>query len=92
MGRLTGSVFGVETLMAVVDNVGRDTDCLNDSSNTTTSIGILILRIMTSVFQNEIEKYSGGTKFGMVEAIPTGHISNQSPLGYKRQDKILVQN
>lgn len=72
MDRLTRSVFDVEKLMAVVDNAGCDIDCLNDSSNATTSTGRLTLRIMTSVSQNEIEKCPERTKFGMVGAIQAG--------------------
>lgn len=72
MDRLTRSVFDVEKLMTIVDNAGCDIDCLNDSSNTTTSTGRLTLRIMTSVSQNEIEKCSERTKFGMVGAIQAG--------------------
>lgn len=33
--KMNRSVFDVEKLMAVVDNVGCDKDCLNDSSYTT---------------------------------------------------------
>ena len=90
MDRLTRSVFDVEKLMTVVDNAGCDIDCLNDSSNTTTSTGRLTLRIMTSVSQNEIEKCSERTKFGMVGAIQAGHIPNHTPLGFKRDKKKLV--
>ena len=78
MDRLTRSVFDVEKLMTVVDNAGCDIDCLNDSSNTTTSTGRLTLRIMTSVSQNEIEKCSERTKFGMAEQ--------------SKQDTFLVHN
>ena len=76
MDRLTRSVFDVEKLMTVVDNAGCDIDCLNDSSNTTTSTERLTLRIMTSVSQNEIEKCSERTKFGMVGAIQAGQPSS----------------
>ncbi len=89
MDRLTRSVYDVEKLMTVVDNAGCDIDCLNDSSNTT-STGRLTLRIMTSVSQNEIEKCSERTKFGMVGAIQAGHIPNHTPLGFKRDNKKLV--
>ena len=92
MDRLTRSVFDVEKLMAVVDNAGCDIDCLNDLSNTTTSTGRLTLRIMTSVSQNEIEKCSERTKFGMVGAIQAGHIPNHTPLGFKRDKKKLVHD
>ena len=92
MDRLTRSVFDVEKLMTVVDNAGCDIDCLNDSSNTTTSTGRLTLRIMTSVSQNEIEKCSERTKFGMVGAIQAGHIPVRKILGFMRKDKKLIIN
>ena len=45
---------------------------------------------MTSVSQNEIEKCSERTKFGMVGAIQAGHIPNHTPLGFKRDKKKLI--
>lgn len=61
-----------------------------DESNTVTSNGRMVMRIITSVSQNEIEKCSERTKFGMVGAIKQGHIPNKSPLGFKRDGKKLV--
>ena len=90
MDRLTRSVYDVEKLMKIVKEANCDIDCLNDSSNTTTSTGRLTLRIMTSVSQNEIEKCSERTKLGMVGAIKAGHIPNRNPLGFKRDNKKLV--
>lgn len=54
------------------------------------SNGRMVMRIMTSVSQNEIEKCSERTKFGMVGAIKSGHILNRSSLGFKRDNKKLV--
>ncbi len=53
-----------------------DIDCMADESNTTTSNGRMVMRIMTSVSQNEIEKCSERTKLGMAGAIKQGHIPN----------------
>lgn len=69
MDRLTRSVYDVEKLMKIVKEAGCDIDCLADESNTTTSNGRMVMRIMTSVSQNEIEKCSERTKLGMVGAI-----------------------
>ena len=63
-----------------------------DESNTTTSNGRMVIRIMTSVSQNEIEKCSERTKFGMAGAIKNGHIPNRTGLGFKRENKKLVPN
>ena len=90
LDRLTRSVYDIEKLMKFVNNYEYDIDCMADESNTTTSNGRMVMRIMTSVSQNEIEKCSERTKFGMVGAIKSGHIPNRSPLGFKRDNKKLV--
>ena len=56
LDRLTRSVFDIEKLMKTVNEYECDIDCLADESNTTTSNGRMVMRIMTSVSQNEIEK------------------------------------
>ena len=76
--------------MKFVNDNDCDIDCMADESNTTTSNGRMVMRIMTSVSQNEIEKCSERTKFGMVGAIKSGHIPNRSPLGFTRDNKKLV--
>ena len=90
LDRLTRSVYDIEKLMKFVSDNDCDIDCMADESNTTTSNGRMVMRIMTSVSQNEIEKCSERTKFGMVGAIKAGHIPNKCPLGFKRNNKKLV--
>ena len=90
LDRLTRSVYNIEKLMKFVNDNDCDIDCMADESNTTTSNGRMVMRIMTSVSQNEIEKCSERTKFGMVGAIKAGHIPNKCPLGFKRNNKKLV--
>lgn len=90
LDRLTRSVYDIEKLMKSVNDNDCDIDCMADESNTTTSNGRMVMRIMTSVSQNEIEKCSERTKFGMVGAIKAGHIPNKCPLGFKRNKKKLV--
>ena len=87
LDRLTRSVYDIEKLMNIVNELECDIDCLADESNTTTSNGRMVMRIMTSVSQNEIEKCSERTKLGMAGAVKVGHISNRTPLGYKREKK-----
>lgn len=65
LDRLTRSVYDIEKLMKIVNDNECDIDCMADESNTTTSNGRMVMRIMTSVSQNEIEKCSERTKFGM---------------------------
>mgnify|MGYP002082770469 CR=1 FL=1 len=60
--------------MRVVKEANCDIHCLADESNTTTSNGRMVMRIMTSVSQNEIEKCSERTKLGMVGAIKAGQL------------------
>ena len=90
LDRLTRSVYDIEKLMKFVNDNDCDIDCMADESNTTTSNGRMVMRIMTSVSQNEIEKCSERTKFGMVGAIKAGHIPNKCPLGFTRKNKKLV--
>ena len=90
LDRLTRSVYDIEKLMKFVNDYECDIDCMADESNTTTSNGRMVMRIMTSVSQNEIEKCSERTKFGMVGAIKNGHIPNRTVLGFKRENKKLV--
>ena len=92
LDRITRSVFDIEKLMKFVNDNECDIDCMADESNTTTSNGRMVMRIMTSVSQNEIEKCSERTKFGMAGAIKQGHIPNRAPLGYTRDEKKLVPN
>ncbi len=56
LDRLTRSVFDIEKLMKTVNDYECDINCLADESNTTTSNGRMVMRIMTSVSQNEIDK------------------------------------
>ena len=74
LDRLTRSVYDVEKLMKQVNDAEAEIDCMADESNTVTSNGRMVMRIITSVSQNEIEKCSERTKFGMVGAIEAGHI------------------
>ena len=90
LDRLTRSVYDIEKLMKFVNDDECDIDCMADESNTTTSNGRMVMRIMTSVSQNEIEKCSERTKFGMAGAIKNGHIPNRTGLGFKRENKKLV--
>lgn len=90
LDRLTRSVYDVEKLMKRVNEVECQIDCMADESNTVTSNGRMVMIIITSVLQNEIEKCSERTKFGMVVAIKQGHIPNKSPLGFKGDGKRLV--
>ena len=90
LDRLTRSVYDIEKLMKFVNDYECDIDCMADESNTTTSNGRMVMRIMTSVSQNEIEKCSERTKFGLVGAIKAGHIPGPLPLGYQRIDKKMI--
>lgn len=93
LDRLTRSVYDIEKLMNIVNEENCDIDCLADESNTTTSNGRMIMRIMTSVSQNEIEKCSERTKLGLAGAIKNGHIPSHTPLGFKRVNKkIIIDN
>lgn len=71
LDRLTRSVYDIEKLMKIVNDLECDIDCLADESNTTTSNGRMVMRIMTSVSQNEIKKCSERTRVSRCNKIRT---------------------
>ena len=92
LDRLTRSVFDWEKIIRFLEENDAYLDCANDDINTTNANGKMISRILTSVSQNEIERTSERTKFGMVGAIKEGHIPHKAPFGYKHENKKLVQD
>ena len=90
LDRLTRSVFDLEGIMRFLEENNAYLDCANEEINTTNSSGKLVARLLTTVSQNEIERTSERTKFGLVGAIKEGHIPGKNPLGYKRNGKKLI--
>ena len=90
LDRLTRSVFDLEGIMNFLEENNAYLDCANEEINTTNSSGKMVARLLTTVSQNEIERTSERTKFGLSEAIKEGHIPARAPLGYKHIDKKLV--
>ena len=90
LDRLTRSVYDMEFIMKFLEENDAYLDCANDDINTTSANGRMVARLLTTVSQNEIERTSERTKFGMAGAIKEGHIPHKAPFGYKRIDKILV--
>ena len=90
LDRLTRSVFDWEKIIRFLEENDAYLDCANDDINTTNANGKMISRILTSVSQNEIERTSERTKFGMAGAIKQGHIPHKAPFGYKHENKKLV--
>ena len=90
LDRLTRSVLDWEYILNFLEQNDAYLDCANDDFNTTNANGKMILRILTSVSQNEIEKCSERTKVGLAGAIKEGHIPHKAPFGYKHVDKKLV--
>ena len=88
--RLTRSVYDMEGIMKFLDENNVYLDCANEEINTTNSSGKMVARLLTTVSQNEIERTSERTKFGLSGAIKEGHIPARAPLGYKHMDKKLV--
>ena len=74
LDRITRSVYDVEKLMKILNEYDCDLDCKDDDSNTITSNGKMYIRLTTAFSQNEIERCSERTKFGMVGAIKAGHV------------------
>ena len=92
LDRLTRSVYDIEKLIKELEKYHCLLDCAADDTNTTTANGKLVIRLLTSVSQNEIERTSERTKMGLAGACKEGHIPGTTPLGYKRENKKLVIN
>lgn len=92
LDRLTRSIYDWENIMRLSEKYSFDIVCANDDINTTTVNGKMITRIMMSVSQNEIERTSERTKFGLAGAIKAGHIPSKTPIGYNRVNKCLEVN
>lgn len=90
LDRLTRSVFDLEGIMNFLEENNAYLDCANEEINTTNSSGKMVARLLTTVSQNEIERTSERTKFGLSGAIKEGHIPAQAPLGYKHENKKLI--
>ena len=90
LDRLTRSVYDMEGIMKFLDENDAYLDCANEEINTTNSSGKMVARLLTTVSQNEIERTSERTKFGMIGAVKEGHIPARAPLGYKHENKLLV--
>ena len=58
LNHLSHHLNDVEKLMKQVNESECEIDCMADESNTVTSNGRMVMRIITSVSQNEIEKCS----------------------------------
>ena len=82
LDRLTRSIYDWENIMRMFEKYEFDLYCSNDDINTTTANGKMITRIMMSVSQNEIERTSERTKFGLIGAFKAGHIPGKAPVGY----------
>lgn len=90
LDRISRSIYDLEKIMKFCEENDIKIVCLYDDYNTSTANGKMVARIMMSVSQNEIERTSERTKVGMDGAIKAGHIPNRTPLGYKREHKMLV--
>ena len=90
LDRITRSIYDWENLMTFLDENDAYLDCVNDEINTTSANGKIISKLLMSVSQNEIERTSERTKFGMVGAIKEGHIPHKAPFGYKHENKKLI--
>ena len=90
LDRLTRSVYDWENIMKFLEENNAYLDCANDDINTTNANGRMVARLLTTVSQNEIERTSERTKFGLAGAIKVGNIPNKAPFGYKHINKKLV--
>ncbi len=91
LDRLTRSVFDWEKIIRFLEENNAYLDCTNDDINTTNANGKMISRILTCVSQNEIERTGERTKVGLAGAIKAGNIPARAPLGYKHENKKLLE-
>lgn len=90
LDRVSRSVYDWEQIMKFLDENDAYIDCANDDINTTSANGKFVSRLLMNMSQNEIEKTSERTKFGLVGAFKEGHIPGKNPFGYMRENKKLV--
>ena len=81
----------MEKIIRFLEENNAYLDCANDNINTTNANGKMISRILTCVSQNEIERTSERTKVGLAGAIKAGNIPARAPLGYKHENKKLLE-
>ena len=91
LDRLTRSVYDLEGIMNFLEENDAYLDCANEEINTTNSSGKMVARLLITVSQNEIERTSERTKFGMAGTIKEGHIPHKAPFCYKHVEKNLFQ-
>lgn len=90
LDRVSRSVYDWEEIMKFLEENEAYIDCANDDINTTNANGKFLSRLLMNMSQNEIERTSERTKFGLVGAYKQGHIPGKNPFGYKRDNKKLV--
>ena len=89
--RITRSIYDWENILSFLEENEAYLDFVYDDINTTTSNGRMVIRIMTSVSQNEIEKCSERTKIGLAGSIKQGHLPSKTTLVIKSQFQINLQ-
>ena len=90
LDRISRSVYDWENIMKFLEDNEAYIDCANDDINTTSANGKFVSRLLMNMSQNEIEKTSERTKFGLVGAFKEGHLPGRAPFGYKRLNKKFV--
>ena len=90
LDRVSRSVYDWEEIMKFLEENEAYIDCANDDINTTNANGKFLSRLLMNMSQNEIERTSERTKFGLVGAYKEGHLPGKAPFGYKRENKKFV--
>ena len=81
LDRVSRSVYDWENIMKFLEDNDAYIDCANDDINTTSANGKFVSRLLMNMSQNEIEKTSERTKFGLVGAFKEGHLPGKPPFG-----------
>lgn len=84
LDRITRSVRDLEELISVLEQYNCFLLCDRDDVNISTANGRFFPRMLKVLSQLEIEIVSERTKFGLNDAIKSGHLPGVVPLGYKK--------
>ena len=84
LDRVTRSVRDLEELISQLEKYNTYLVCDRDDVNTSTANGRFFVRMLTVLSQLEIEIVSERTKFGLNDAIESGHLPGQVALGFKK--------
>jgi DNA invertase Pin-like site-specific DNA recombinase len=92
LDRLTRSVKDLGYLIEAIEKAGADLMSVNDSIDTSTAAGRLVLNVMASVSQWEREAIGERTTEALSHKKAVGQVYGEVPYGYRREGDDLVKD